>query len=113
MDVKAIDIAAVNVLLHRAPARYITRFLITQRAVSLDLSQHIHMKNSMQKAFGRKEAKLTLKNLLLPGLSRFSGGESDIDVERPNEFAVFFKIMKLQALKYLKYFFVTSTNKIR
>lgn len=44
----------------------------------------------MQEAFGRKEAKLTLKNRLLPRLSRFSGGESDVDVERPNEIAGFF-----------------------
>lgn len=54
------------------------------------------MKNSMQKEFGRKEAKLTLKNLLLPRLSRFSGGESDVDVERPNEIAgVFLEVDKV------------------
>lgn len=48
------------------------------------------MKNSMQKEFGRKGAKLTLKNRLLPRLSRFSGGESDVDVESPNEIAGLF-----------------------
>lgn len=61
MDVKAIDTAAVNVLLWRAPARDIARFRATQRAIfSGFISAHPHEKQHAESVW-KKGGKTNLE----------------------------------------------------